>query len=69
MMTQSVGVPLTAKWRGEILRSRSGSFSVSEWATPDWSVSGATTQTSSVNSRAIASSDREAAAHECRRHW
>src|SRR5208283_2417472 len=35
---------------------RSGSESDSEWATPDWSVSGATTKTSSENSRAIFSS-------------
>ena len=35
MMTQSVGVPFKAKWRGPISRNRSGSLSESEWATPD----------------------------------
>ena len=50
MITQSVGVPCTAKWRGPISRSRSGLLSDSEWATPDWSVSGATTKTSSDSS-------------------
>ncbi len=53
MMTQSVGVPFNAKWRGPISRKRSGSLSDSEWATPDWSFSGATTVTSSDNSPAI----------------
>ena len=47
MMTQSVGVPFTAKWRREISRRRSGSLRESECETPLWSVSGATTQTSS----------------------
>ena len=47
MMTQSVGVPFTAKCRSEISRRRSGSLSESECETPLWSVSGATTQTSS----------------------
>ncbi len=56
MMTQSVGVPFTAKWRGPTSRRRSGSLSESECDTPDWSVSGATTQTSSESWRAIASS-------------
>jgi hypothetical protein len=56
MITQSVGVPLTAKRRGEISRSRSGSLSDSECDTPDWSVSGATTQISSDSVRAISSS-------------
>ena len=37
MMTQSVGVPLIAKWRSLISRSRSGSLSESECETPDWS--------------------------------
>src|ERR1700730_15780769 len=46
-MTQSVGVPFTAKCRSEILRRRNGSLRVSEWATPDWSYSGATTKISS----------------------
>src|SRR5271165_4829834 len=55
MMTQSVGVPLTAKWRGLISRSRNGSLSDSECATPDWSLSGATTHMSSESSPAIAS--------------
>src|ERR1700733_11969950 len=53
MMTQSVGVPFNAKWRGPISRKRSGSLSDSEWATPDWSFSGATTVTSSDSSPAI----------------
>ncbi len=56
MMTQSVGVPLRAKWRGPISLNRNGSLSESEWATPDWSLSGATTVTSSESSRAIDSS-------------
>jgi len=55
MMTQSVGVPRTAKWRGPTSRNRSGSFSDSECETPDWSSSGATTQTSSDSARAISS--------------
>src|SRR5215475_10811085 len=53
MITQSVGVPLTAKRRSSILRSRSGSLSDSECETPDWSYSGATIQTSSESARAI----------------
>ncbi len=60
MMTQSVGVPRTAKWRSPIFRKRSGSDSDSEWAKPDWSVSGATTQTSSDSWRAMRSSDGQA---------
>ena len=48
MMTQSVGVPRTAKARSSMLRMRKGSCSDSEWLAPDWLVSGATTQTSSV---------------------
>ena len=55
MMTQSVGVPFTAKCRSPTWRSRSGSLSESECDTPDWSCSGATTQTSSESSRAISS--------------
>src|ERR1700704_5294381 len=55
MITQSVGVPRTAKWRGPTSRSRKGSLSDSECDTPDWSSSGATTQTSSDNARAISS--------------
>src|SRR5580692_743840 len=53
MMTQSVGVPFNAKWRGPISRRRSGSLRDSEWATPDWSFSGATIVTSSDSSPAI----------------
>src|ERR1700677_4064722 len=53
MMTQSVGVPFKAKWRGPISRKRSGSLRESEGATPDWSLSGATTVTSSDSSPAI----------------
>ena len=53
MMTQSVGVPLTAKRRSPISRSRSGSLSESECETPDWSNSGAITQTSSESARPI----------------
>ncbi len=53
MMTQSVGVPCTAKCRGPTSRSRIGLLSDSEWATPDWSLSGATTKTSSPSLRAI----------------
>ena len=60
MMTQSVGVPFTAKWRSPTSRSRSGSLSDSECDTPDWSVSGATIQTSSDSSRAISSQSVEA---------
>ena len=55
MMTQSVGVPFTAKRRSPTSRSRSGSLSESECDTPDWSFSGATTQTSSDSARAISS--------------
>ncbi len=55
MITQSVGVPCTAKWRGLISRRRKGLLSDSECATPDWSISGATMKTSSDNWRAIAS--------------
>ena len=47
MMTQSVGVPFTAKCRSPTSRKRSGSLSESECDTPDWSVSGATIQMSS----------------------
>src|SRR5712691_7036999 len=53
MITQSVGVPLTAKRRSPISRSRNGSLSESECETPDWSYSGATTHTSSDSARAI----------------
>jgi hypothetical protein len=35
MITQSVGVPRTAKWRGPTSRSRNGSFSDNECETPD----------------------------------
>ena len=56
MITQSVGVPLTAKWRLPRSRIRSGSANVKEWEAPLLSVSGATTQTSSVRSVAIFSS-------------
>ena len=35
MITQSVGVPLTAKCRGPTSRKRNGSFSDSECETPD----------------------------------
>jgi hypothetical protein len=35
MMMQSVGVPRTANRRSPTSRSRSGSLSDSEWATPD----------------------------------
>src|SRR5947209_8660484 len=55
MMTQSVGVPLTAKWRSPIARSRSGSLRDSECDTPDWSYSGAITQMSSDSARPICS--------------
>ena len=53
MITQSVGVPLTAKCLSATSRSRSGSLSDSECDTPDWSLSGATIQTSSDKVRAI----------------
>src|SRR5215475_1493907 len=53
MITQSVGVPFTAKRRSPISRSRSGSLSESEWETPDWSNSGAITQTSPESARPI----------------
>src|ERR1700722_10962203 len=53
MMTQSVGVPLIANRRSSTVRMRSGSLSESECETPDWSNSGATTQTSSESARAI----------------
>ena len=38
MMTQSVGVPFTAQRVSETFRSRSGSLTESECATPDWSI-------------------------------
>ena len=60
MMTQSVGVPRRAKCLSQILRSRSGSFRVSEWASPLWSVSGATTQTSSDSVAGDALQSRQA---------
>ncbi len=53
IITQSVGVPLTAKWRSSIARRRKGDVKVREWDAPDCSVSGATTQTSSEIARAI----------------
>src|SRR5262249_17486371 len=53
MITQSVGVPLTAKWRSPSSRNRSGSLSDSECDTPDWSYSGAITHTSSEIVRAM----------------
>src|SRR5262245_61565571 len=53
MITQSVGVPFTAKRRSPISRSRSGSLSESECETPDWSNSGAITQTSPESARPI----------------
>ncbi len=53
MMTQSVGVPLTAKCFGPTSRRRIGSLSESECETPELSISGATTQTSSDSLRAI----------------
>ena len=52
-ITQSVGVPDTAKRLGPALRKRKGSDSVSECDAPDCSVSGATTQMSSESVRAI----------------
>ena len=62
MMTQSLGVPRSAKRRSPISRSRSGSFSDSECDRPDWSVSGATTQTSSeARSRCFSSAASPAA--------
>ena len=56
MMTQSLGVPRSAKRFSEISRSRSGSLSDSECDSPLWSSSGATTQTSSESAAAIRSS-------------
>ncbi len=53
IITQSVGVPVTAKRRLSISRRRSGMVSVSECEAPDCSVSGATTQTSSDSARAM----------------
>ena len=55
MMTQSVGVPRTAKCFGATSRKRSGSFIDIECETPDWSSSGATIHTSSESARAISS--------------
>ena len=55
MITQSVGVPFTAKCLSATSRSRSGSLSESECDTPDWSYSGATIHTSSERARAISS--------------
>ena len=62
MITQSLGVPLTAKRFSPAWRSLSGSFMVSECDRPLWSVSGATTQTSSEISAAIRSSAASPAA-------
>ena len=56
MMTLSVGVPRTAKARSSTLRMRKGSCRESEWLAPDWLLSGATTQTSSLNLEAISRS-------------
>src|SRR5665213_3337273 len=56
IITQSVGVPASAKRFSSTLRRRSGSVSVNECEAPDCSVSGATTHTSSEISRAIFSS-------------
>src|ERR1700677_3695096 len=53
IMTQSVGVPFKAKWRGPVLRKRSACWRDSEWAAPVWPLSGATTVTSSDSSPAI----------------
>src|SRR5690242_19539296 len=53
IITQSVGVPVTAKRFGSIWRSRRGRVRVSECEAPDCSVSGATTHTSSLKARAI----------------
>ena len=60
IITQSVGVPVTAKRFSRTWRRRSGSVSVSECEAPDCSVSGATTHTSSVSARAMASGDAKA---------
>ena len=69
MMTQSVGVPFTAKRRSSTSRSRSGSLSESECDTPDWSNSGATIHTSSDSARAISAQTSRPGANECRRRW
>jgi len=53
IITQSVGVPLTAKRRSSIWRSRKGEARVRECDAPDCSFSGATTQTSSLSAWAI----------------
>src|SRR3954466_9850516 len=53
IITQSVGVPLTAKRFSAMARSRSGEVKVRECEAPDCSFSGATTQTSSDRLRAI----------------
>ena len=55
-MTQSVGVPETAKVLGSSRRTRTGSVRVSRRDAPDCSVSGAQTQTSSVRRLAIRTS-------------
>ncbi len=54
-ITQSVGVPVTAKRRSSSLRTRTGSESVRARDAPDCSYSGATIQMSSDSSRAIRS--------------
>ena len=56
IITESVGVPLTAKRRSPCLWSRTGRVSVSEWPAPDCSSDGAQIQMSSENWRAICSS-------------
>src|SRR5690606_29162301 len=55
-MTQSVGVPCTAKRWSAILRMRRGWDSVRPWLAPLCSSSGATIQTSSLKVRAMSSS-------------
>src|SRR5215469_5689350 len=55
IITQSVGVPVTAKRCASISRNRSGRDSVRECEAPDCSLSGATTQTSSVSACAMRS--------------
>ena len=53
IITQSVGVPSTAKRRSSSFRTRIGSDSVSARLAPDCSYSGAQIQMSSLSARAI----------------
>ena len=56
IITESVGVPVTAKRRSPSFCRRTGRVRVSEWPAPDCSSDGAQIQISSENCSAISSS-------------